>query len=191
VSTTAHDPEACVIGIDLGTSAVRVVAVSYDGAIVAQSQASLETTGQADGAATQDPADWWLATQAALKALALKIDLQRIRALSVDGTSGTVLAVDEQGHPLSRASMYNDRALQSTVDALAQLLPEDSAARGITSPLARMIDMQRPGTFKLLHQADWLSGRFSGRFDISDENNALKSGFDSITRSWPDWIGCR
>jgi D-ribulokinase len=188
VSTASKDPPVFALGIDLGTSALRIVAVSYDGAIVAQTQAGLESTGQSEGAATQDPSDWWRATQVALQALGRRVDLKQIRALSVDGTSGTVLAVHKHGHPLSRASMYNDSALQSTIDALARILPENSAARGITSPLARMIEMQRPGIFKILHQADWLSGQFSGLFDIADENNALKSGFDSITRTWPAWM---
>jgi sugar (pentulose or hexulose) kinase len=84
--------------------------------------------------------------------------------------------------------MYNDIASPSTIEALARILPENSAARGATSPLARMIEMQRPGIHKLLHQADWLTGQFSGRFDISDENNALKSGFDVATRVWPAWM---
>jgi sugar (pentulose or hexulose) kinase len=51
-----------------------------------------------------------------------------------------------------------------------------------------MIELQRPGIYKILHQADWLTGQFSGRFEISDENNALKSGFDLITRAWPAWL---
>ena len=84
--------------------------------------------------------------------------------------------------------MYNDKASPSTVEALARILPENTAARGDTSPLARMIEMQRPGIHKILHQADWLTGQFSGRFDISDENNALKTGFDLMAREWPAWI---
>ncbi len=85
--------------------------------------------------------------------------------------------------------MYNDTALPATLHALARILPDESAAHGATSPLARMIELQRPGIYKMLHQADWLTGQFSGRFDLSDENNALKTGFDLITRTWPAWIG--
>lgn len=84
--------------------------------------------------------------------------------------------------------MYNDKALASTVEALARVLPDNSAARGDTSPLARMIEMQRPGIYKMLHQADWLTGQFTGRFDVCDENSALKSGFDVLANEWPAWI---
>ena len=177
------------LGIDLGTSAVRVVAVCDHAEILGQAQVNLETTPQPVDAFTQDPFAWWSATRAALLALGQQVDLGNIQALSIDATSGTVLAVDRQGRPLSRGRMYNGRALPETIAALASIVPEDSAARGATSPLARMIEMQRPGIYKIIHQADWLTGQFSGRFDVSDENNALKSGFDAITRAWPGWIG--
>jgi sugar (pentulose or hexulose) kinase len=45
-----------------------------------------------------------------------------------------------------------------------------------------------PGVVRVIHQADWISGRFSGRFDVTDENNALKAGYDPVARRWPDWI---
>ncbi|RWE23572.1 MAG: carbohydrate kinase, partial [Mesorhizobium sp.] len=40
----------------------------------------------------------------------------------------------------------------------------------------------------VLHQGDWIAGQFSGRFDVSDENNSLKTGYDAEARRWPDWI---
>jgi sugar (pentulose or hexulose) kinase len=40
-----------------------------------------------------------------------------------------------------------------------------------------------------LHQADWVLGRLCGRFGCSDENNALKLGYDPGARCWPAWLG--
>jgi hypothetical protein len=45
-----------------------------------------------------------------------------------------------------------------------------------------------PNAHRIVHQADWIAGKLSGRFDVSDENNALKSGYDPVSRRWPDWI---
>ena len=39
-----------------------------------------------------------------------------------------------------------------------------------------------------MHQADWLAGRLAGRQGISDENNALKLGYDAVNRVWPVWL---
>ncbi len=40
----------------------------------------------------------------------------------------------------------------------------------------------------MLHQADWLAARLTGRYGISDDNNALKLGWDPVARTWPAWL---
>jgi hypothetical protein len=40
----------------------------------------------------------------------------------------------------------------------------------------------------ICHQADWISGLLCKRFDISDENNCLKLGYDPVNREWPPWL---
>src|SRR5690606_27082611 len=75
------------------------------------------------------------------------------------------------------------------IDLIARLAPDESAALGATSGLAKMLVLQNaPNAAFLLHQADWVAGRFTGEFGCSDQNNALKSGYDPIAGSWPDWL---
>ena len=138
---------------------------------------------------TQDPAEWVSALGEAMARLASAVDLARIGALAVDGTSGTLVAVDELGRPLAAGSLYNDRADDTAVAAVGQSAPARAAVHGATSPLARAARLQRTSRVaRIIHQADWIAGQFSGRFDISDENNALKTGYDPVSRAWPDWI---
>lgn len=174
------------LGIDVGTSGVRASVLSADGTAVGR--AGLRY--QALGVDPRDPAAWWAAVQATLLDLGTRTDLDGIRAVAVDGTSGTMLAVDEAGEPVGPAFMYGDPcpddALVARIDGLA---PAASAARGRTSALARAILLQdRPGAARCLHQADWIAGRLAGRFDVSDDNNALKTGWDPVALAWPDWI---
>jgi sugar (pentulose or hexulose) kinase len=70
------------------------------------------------------------------------------------------------------------------------LAPPESAAHGGTSPAARLLLMQErhPAASKALHQADWLAGRLTRRFGLSDDNNALKLGWDPVARCWPGWL---
>jgi sugar (pentulose or hexulose) kinase len=86
--------------------------------------------------------------------------------------------------------MYNDKVDDDAILAvIAREAPAASAALGATSGLAKALSFQRqPGVAAVLHQADWIAAQFSGRFDISDENNALKTGYDVEARCWPDWI---
>lgn len=167
------------IGIDLGTSGVRAVLVDDAREPVGQASAAIAAVDR------RDPAAWWHATEAVLAQLSADHDLSGVRAIAVDGTSGTVLTVDADGRPLGPASLYNDRAPDAAVAAVAEHAPADSAARGATSPLARLLGMAGG---VVLHEADWIAGKLCGRFDVTDANNALKTGYDPRTGAWPDWI---
>ena len=176
--------EAC-LGRDIGTSGVRIAARARDGSLLAMASAPLNAPIAEFGRALQDPKLWWAALTKAFAAL----DLNGIQilALAIDGTSGTVLPVDGQGEPIAMASMYNDVAEAEFIQRIKQYAPPETAALGATSPLARALPMQGNAA-RILHQADWLMGNFCGRYDVSDENNALKSGYDPVVRHWPEWL---
>ncbi|WP_246116637.1 FGGY-family carbohydrate kinase [Denitrobaculum tricleocarpae] len=174
------------LGIDVGTTGVRAVAI--DGA--KHEVARADTPMSEAGPNPRDPKVWWGATIRTLEDLMRRLDGERIAAIAVDGTSGTLLPVDKAGNPLGNALMYND--VVTTPEAIADIAahaPETSAAHGPTSGLLKVVRLQdTKGTQKVIHQADWIAGCLSGRFDVSDENNALKTGYDPIERRWPDWL---
>lgn len=174
------------IGIDIGTSGARALAMSPSFEIVSQGSARLDAFGDDH----RSPSVWWNAVEAALSQCLAGIDRSRVGAVSVDGTSGTVLVADASGRPLATPLMYNDRVEDADlIERIATLAPAESAALGPTSGLAKMLVLQDvPGAAFLLHQADWIAGRLAGRFGISDQNNALKSGFDPIGGQWPEWL---
>ena len=174
-----------VIGIDIGTSGVRVAVIDGANTLRALSQAAILAPLTDGFRILQDPALWWDAVTRALDGL----DLTglAVRALAIDGTSGTILPVAADGTSVGLASMYNDVAEPADLAIVAANAPQETAALGSTSPLARALPLRAVGVH-ILHQADWLAGRFSGRFDVTDENNALKSGYDPVARVWPAWI---
>jgi sugar (pentulose or hexulose) kinase len=174
-----------VLGIDIGTSGIRIAATDAANMLKAMSTATMALPIQTGGRAWQDPAIWWEALLQAFKTL----DLTglTIRAIAIDGTSGTILPVTPDGTPQGLASMYNDVAEKALLALVASAAPKETAALGSTSPLARAMELHKPGT-RILHQADWIMGKLSGRYDVTDENNALKSGYDPVTRQWPEWI---
>jgi sugar (pentulose or hexulose) kinase len=168
---------------------VRAVLIGRDGDILAMSQTAMMLPQQSFGRLWQDAHIWAASVDEVLLALKSKFTEHQVLALAIDGTSGTIVPIDKEGAPVGLASMYNDVADAAFFDAVIDVAPEETAARGGSSPLARALEMQanmRPA--RILHQADWLAGRFSGRFDVSDENNALKTGYDPVKRLWPGWI---
>lgn len=179
------------VGVDVGTSGVRAVAVDETGALRAQARVALPAPERDGARITQDPALWWAAVSRALDGLLDTIDRQAVVALAVDGTSGTLLLTDARGEPLSAGWMYNEASCEAEAARVAAIAPADSAARGTSSPLARLLHLQaqHPDAARALHQADWIAGRLTDRYGQSDENNALKLGYDVLNRCWPAWFG--
>ncbi|MEM7524576.1 MAG: FGGY-family carbohydrate kinase [Pseudomonadota bacterium] len=174
------------LGVDIGTGGVRAACIDKAGAEVGLAAADMAEFGPD----RRDPAVWDAALGAALSRLGDQVDLSRVGAVSVDGTSGTVLALDAGGAPVGTALMYNDAVDDADLVArIAAAAPQDTAARGATSALIRAIALQdRPGVARIVHQADWIAERLSGRPGPSDESNALKTGYDPVTRRWPGWL---
>jgi D-ribulokinase len=170
------------LGIDVGSSGVRIAARGRDGAMLAFSEAAMNLPLQSGQHLMQDPQLWWQAVKKAFEAL--NRDGLTIRAIAIDGTSGTILPIDGKGNPTAMASMYNDLAEPEVVARVVAAASPETAALGGSSPLARALSLAGP----IIHQADWIMGQFCGRFDLTDENNALKSGYDPVARRWPDWI---
>ncbi len=113
-----------------------------------------------------------------------------IAAISIDGTSGTLIACKKNGTALSLALMYNDQQSQKQAETIRSFAPKNSAVHGASSSLAKALNLlQRyPKTEIFCFQADWLASSLSGKYGISDENNCLKLGYNSIKQCWPDWL---
>ncbi|WP_119460798.1 xylulokinase [Rhodospirillaceae bacterium SYSU D60014] len=186
----AHDP--LFVGIDVGTSGVRAVAIDRGGTLAGQASAAMPAPDREGGGLSQDPAQWWRAVETALGELAAAVPAKRIVALAVDGTSGTLLVTDGAGTPLAPALMYNDARSTGEAARVKQVAPPDSGGHGATSALAKLLHFQGRGDLggarHALHQADWIAGRLTNCFGVTDENNCLKMGYDVVARRWPDWF---
>lgn len=180
------------VGLDLGTSGCRAVAVDATGAVAARSAAPLPPPHAHAGTVTQEPGLWWQAVIAALRQLGASLDPQRIATLSVDGTSGSLLLCDRRGTPLAPALMYNDSRAVAQAKTLAVRGFHEAATLGASSGLAKLLWLTEQGHTRkaafVLNQADWIVGKLTGTWGVSDYNNALKLGYDAHALQWPVWI---
>lgn len=179
-------PNDIFIGIDLGTSGARAIAIDKDQAVIAEGKSGLADHGTDH----RDPAIWRATVFTALSRVTKAIERTYIKAIAIDGTSGSMLPIDAEGTPLAQAHMYNDPCYVTEIlDIISKTAPLESAAHGATSGAAKALLFQTlaPNAHQIVHQADWLTGQFCGVY-ASDDNNALKTGYDSVTRTWPDWM---
>lgn len=175
------------LGIDLGTSGCRGIVINQQEHIVAQARTSYDLNN------TQQHTEyWWQAVVDVIQQLGQQVDLANIQAISVDGTSGSVLLCDDDGSPLHEPLMYNDARADNEVKQLEQIPVNNSAVLSPTSGLAKLLWLkQQCFSHKakyFLHQADWVAGMFLNRFGDTDINNALKTGYDPVQQQWPDYF---
>jgi D-ribulokinase len=180
------------LGIDIGTRGVRACAVDARGNILGKASAPLPAPRQDGDAVDQEPELWWQVTILAIRKLGQTIDLMGVERIAVDGTSGTVLLIDAEGRPCSLGLMYNDARAAREAARIADAAPAESGAHGRSSALAKLLNLLNSSDVGnaryAVHQADWIAGCLGACHGVSDENNALKLGYDPVTRAWPVWL---
>lgn len=185
------------MGVDLGTSGVRAVAVAEDGERLAAVSRPLTSTRQATGGGTrheQDPEQWWAQAASALDELTAAVGgSASLEALAVSATSGTVVVVDESGRPLTPGVMYDDARGARFTDRVNEVGAEVWARLGYrvqgSWALPTLLDLAAAGALppgaRVLHQPDLVTSRLAGRPVASDSSHALKTGLDLDALAWP------
>ncbi len=108
------------LGIDVGTSSVKVGLMTENGGWTARSAAVAGASqGLLDG--EMDPEVWWVATRAALAALGEVVALSTVSAIGVIGNTPTLVLVDHRGRPVYPALLWSDtRAHREAQELLAE-----------------------------------------------------------------------
>ncbi len=187
-----------VLGIDLGTQGVRVVAVDQNGTILGTSAMPMppQKSELPEGWHEQNPEDWWLIICHALNDLIQTLPQEvTIKGICADSTSGSLVIIDGDGIPLHPAILYNDTRSRPFVAEIRQVMTNLEERLGIafssSFALPKIVWLQRtlPQLFDktayFLSATDFIVGRLTGEYGVSDFNNALKTGYDVLNLNWP------
>lgn len=98
-----------VLGIDLGTSEVKIALVSLDGLPLGLGRGSYPTDIGPDGRAEQDPRDWWTALAGAVRSVAETGTGVAVAGICCVGQGPTLVAADADGWPAHPALTWQDR----------------------------------------------------------------------------------
>lgn len=194
------------IGLDVGTQGARALVCSADGTIVASASeafSSSRKTLDIPGGVVQDPEEWWKAASICLRIVMTELrssgaSPNEICGLAVDSTSGTILAIDSSNVPLTPAIMYSDtRAVEESDEC-------NAAGSDLTSKLGyrfsssfglpKIVWLKRNNrdlfdrTSCFIHAADYIVGKLTGNFRVSDSSNAMKTGYDLVNNCWPEFL---
>ena len=182
-----------LIGLDVGTSGVKGIALSEDGAILAVAEESYPLSTPRPGWAEQDPEDWWRAAQAVLAALPEG-------PVGFSGQMHGLVCLGEAGEVLRPAILWNDQRtgaecaeIEERV-GLARLieLTGNRALTGFTAPKLLWLRRHEPDVYAqirhILLPKDYVRFRLTGEraIDAADASGTLL--FDVAGRRWSDEV---
>lgn len=118
------------IGIDLGTSGVKVILLSEQGQLLASHGESLPISRPHPLWSEQAPQDWWHATDRAMLALGKQHSLQQVKAIGLSGQMHGATLLDARQQVLRPAILWNDGRSAAQCLALEQAVPQSRQITG-------------------------------------------------------------
>lgn len=185
-----------VVGVDLGSSAVKAVLLSPQRGVVATSSVAVALFSDHPGWAEADSNEWWAALCALVprllhEARATKHD---VGAVAVTGMVPAVLVLDERGRPLRRAILQNDARATVEIEELRASLggfnllghTGSTLSQQSVAPTAAWLARHEPdvwsATASIQGSYDWLARALGAEANV-EENWALESGLYDMSYS--------
>jgi len=163
------------VGLDLGTSSLKAVALDARGEVVARARADYPTARPEPGAAEQSPGDWWTALETVAADLHTSgAPAERWAGVGLSGMIPTLVLADGAGEPVAPAVTWEDARAEPEAEALRGRLGGERlhALTGqwvdgryllpMALRLARAAPLAVAGAAHLLGARDWLFLRLTG-----------------------------
>jgi xylulokinase len=182
-----------IVGVDVGTTAVKAVGIDADGSVLERREESYALSTPKPGWAEQDPDDWVRATETALSSLDAD-------AVGFSGQMHGLVALDEHDVPLRPAILWND---QRTATECAEIerrigldrliaLTGNRALTGFTAPKLLWLRTHEPDVYarirSILLPKDYVRLKLFGKraIDVADASGTLL--FDVANRRWSEEV---
>lgn len=175
------------IGIDLGTSAVKLLLMDESGKIHKIVSKEYPLRFPHPGWSEQDPEDWISQTMEGLKELLLECNKSQVKGISFGGQMHGLTALDETDQVIRPAILWNDGRTGKEVEYLNSVIGKEKLSKytaniafaGFTAPKILWMKANEPENYsrirKIMLPKDYLAYRLSGVFstDYSDASGTL------------------
>jgi xylulokinase len=192
--------EAAAVGLDVGTSGLKGIALGPDGRVLAQAERSYPFQTPQPGWSEQDPELWWQAARAVLDEL--RATAGAPQGIGLSGQMHGLVVLDDRRRPLRPAILWNDQRTAAQCEEIesrlgrAELiaLTGNRALTGFTAPKLLWLRDHEPATYErvraILLPKDYVRLRLCEELagDVSDASGTLL--FDVAHRAWSEEV-CR
>lgn len=186
------------LGIDLGTSSVKILVTNSNNEIVGESTCEYPVYYPQDKWAEQNPEDWWTQTKIAIKEVVNKLQIPKdgIKAVSFSGQMHGLVALGADNQVLTPAILWCDQRTEEECDEITQYfgskklsdLVGNKALTGFTAPKILWVKKHLPEVFNqikhIMLPKDYISFCLTGAYstDLSDASGMLL--VDVENRAW-------
>ena len=184
------------IGVDLGTSAVKLLLMDENGKICKIVSKEYPLFFPHPGWSEQNPEDWFEKSMEGLKELTEEIDRSQVEGISFGGQMHGLVTLDEKDQVIRPAILWNDGRTGAETEYLNNVIGKEKlsaytaniAFAGFTAPKILWMQKHEPENFKkivkIMLPKDYLAYRLTGAFctDVSDASGMLL--LDVKNRCW-------
>ncbi|GAA6756651.1 xylulokinase [Thermus thalpophilus] len=149
-----------VLGLDLGTSGLKGVALDPKGQKLAEARAPYPLHVPRPGWTEQDPHDWARALREVLQALTVQLSQGEVVAIGLSGQMHGAVFLDREGQPLLPAPLWNDQRTAEEVRWIEEVVPRPELIRrtgnpaitGFQLPKILWLRRQHPDLFRRVYK---------------------------------------
>ncbi|MGH4139374.1 xylulokinase [Clostridium sp.] len=186
------------LGIDLGTSSVKVIVMDCNGKVINNVSKNYEISYPNIGWAEQNPEDWWYSTKECIKEVIAQSGLEsvEITGIGFSGQMHSLVLLDKDNEVLMPAILWCDQRTQEECDYLNDVIGKDKLSKytgnmaltGFTAPKVLWVKKHRSDIYhkiaKMMLPKDYIRFKLTGMFatDVSDASGTLM--FDVENRKW-------
>ncbi|MGH2894383.1 MAG: xylulokinase [Solirubrobacteraceae bacterium] len=188
---------ARVIGIDVGTSSAKGVAIDEGGAVLAEAEHPIAISRLHPGWSEQDPEDWWTATESVLA----RLDGDAADGIGLSGQMHGLVVLGAERRPLRPAILWNDGRSQPQATRIEEelgierlvALSGNRALAGFTAPKLTWLAEHEPDVHRQIERVllpkDYVRFRLTGELatDVSDASGTVL--LDVGRRAWSSELG--
>ncbi|WP_420349187.1 xylulokinase [Pelagibius sp.] len=186
------------LGIDIGTSGVKVVVADGDDHIHASASYRLEVSRPHPGWSEQHPDDWWTATRSCFDELALQHPdlMNQVRGIGLSGQMLGAVVVDDQDRALRSGILWNDGRALEECDELLRRAPDIGHRSGctpdpgFTAPKLLWLAKHEPEVFAktdcVMLPKDFVRLRLTGKRATEPSDGCGMLVMETESRRWSD-----
>ena len=173
------------IGVDLGTSAVKLLLMDGEGKICKIISKEYPLYFPHPGWSEQNPTDWFTQSMEGIKELTADIDKSQVDGIGCGGQMHGLVTLDEKDEVIRPAILWNDGRTGEETDYLNNVIGKDKLSQytaniafaGFTAPKILWMQKNEPENFKKVEKImlpkDYLAYRLTGSF-CTDDSRALR-----------------